>query len=325
MKWGEHIYLAKVAARNRDFLISQDFIEGVKYPDRVGKGGGQVLGVEVGFPHHSRTQKRISLLVRSLRKRKLDEGEVDPFALGALCHLVQDSEVPPASDIHHEEIQRALHEVRYSPSGFEMKQELLDGLVLSEVSTLVSTQGMEPREKLRQGFLKTDQIIGSITRERYLPDEYMDGYMQDKESLEGKKRTRVSYWLLTYLSMVAPYFAFVDRKAIFQKDMVKRYSFVRKGLGFKTLISSLGLFTTILGAHLGILHTFTLKISEYLSLPGILTHVLFRLSSGGVDLLSLLLILSFLLPLFGQLSAFFLTTSRMIREQTEWFKFPDER
>lgn len=326
MKWADHIYLTKIAARNRNFPITEELIEGVKYPDEVGETGGAVLGVDVGYPHHSDTKKRVDILVESLRGIKLEEGEVDHFALGALCHLVQDSEVVPSNHPDHQAMQDGIRNTLYSPDPADKGQELWDGYVTQtgNIASLTSKQSVDSEEALRQGFLKTDQVLGSISRKRELPQEYVEEYEKEKKDLEERDKSIKLYWLFTYLSLGAPFFALFDRKAFFQKDIVKKYSFVKENLLYKGVISFLGLFLTSLSSYLGVIDTFTKSVVDALKLPAFFSQPIFQLSQGHVDLFSILILTSFLLPFMGQVIAVFFPIEGEIRKQCDWFKFPGE-
>lgn len=296
MKWTDHIHLTKVAAKNRGHRITSELIDGAVYPDKVGESGDYILGVNIGWPHHLRTRARIHKLIKNLRKWKLKSGRTDDMALGVLCHLIQDSEVVPFSHPDHEWMQEAIREETFIPRRSVLEQPLPDGNLLRKSSAAYLSSrrnNMEPVGALAEAFKKTDMVLGSLVRERDLPQEYREQYNEDKDQLGSIKRRL--YWFLTYFSIFAPIFAYIDRKAIHQKDIVKRYAFVKEGLVAKTIFSFSGLVTT--------------------SVLTILYH----------NPLLFLLVLSFFLPLSGQFVAASMPISEKMRYQREWFVFPGER
>ncbi|GEM_PF-6741300 len=241
MKWTNHIDLSKKAMFSYNIRYTSDLINGVIYPDRVGQQGGQVLGVDVGYPHHAKTKSRIKKLLINLRKKKLESGVIDQFSLGVLLHLVQDSESFSFSHPNFEWFQTAMKDIKidrrvqYEEVPF-LGQNITKNEHLSYLSSM--NQLCEPPVSLYNGYIKTKMVVRSLCSPNKLPHHLKESYIKNKASLAKKKISRTMYWLFTYLSPLAPLNLFADLGAIKSKTMVERYkrakdtSFIKGGVSF---------------------------------------------------------------------------------------------
>lgn len=302
MKWKSHIRITLGIARKLGIRNLEELKKGVILPDRQGKMDiYYLLETDISYPHHYGTQGRIETLISNIRKKKLKTGVFDYLAIGALCHLVQDSEALPAKDIEHKvysdqidnvDISYKLKKTNFgSPNGWLLEQ--------NKLKWLSRRYGSQPNDSLFYSYMKTEQVLRSI----FKPDKFPKGkkYLKLHDEIHDSKFRRISYSLLTYIPPLGIFNAIMDRKGIFQNDLVKRYIIAKKNSIKKILISSISF----------VMFLVLLKFTDILS---------------GVDIpyFTTIIILLILLPLLGQIIPHSFSIDEEMERRVDWFKFPDE-
>ena len=280
MKWTSHRECTSAIASDMG-LPQKPMTEGCIYPDRVGmheaNKGNSVEGVNMGYPHHSGTDDRIRSLIVRLRKKVLNRDKIDPFVLGCLCHLIQDRAVHPYSDSRYQDFMDDVARFRIK---YEWRMEYLtlwDGSILNNLSDVLTLDNPHnPEGALKEGYQKSLVILRSVLQNPYLPDDLQKRYAYCELFLRSHKKTRYAYWMFTYLNPLAPIYFVLDVNAIFSRDIVKRYGYIKKGTVPKWIIliylaafvyiinfSFLGLWT-LLFSFAGIMITTRFNVPEEL-------------------------------------------------------------
>ena len=240
MKWTSHRECTSAIASDMG-LPREPMIEGCIYPDRVGmheaNKGNSVEGVYMGYPHHYDTDGRVRSLILLLRKKVLNRNKIDPFVLGCLCHLIQDRAVHPRSDSRYQDFMEDMARFRIK---YEWRMESLplwSGSILNNISEVLTLDNPHsPEDALKEGYQKSLVILRSILQNPYLPDGLQKHYAHCELFLRSHKKTRYAYWMFTYLNPLAPIYFVLDVNAIFSRDIVKRYGYIKKGTVLKGII-----------------------------------------------------------------------------------------
>ena len=79
-----------------------------------------------------------------------------------------------------------------------------------------------PKMASKEGYQESLFILKSPLQDSYLPAEFQPIYKDCKKVLRTRKKLRYTYWSLTYLNPLAPFNAYVNRKALVEDNIVKR-------------------------------------------------------------------------------------------------------
>ena len=242
MKWKSHREVTKVIADDLG-LDTKKMLKGSVYPDRVGmkKQGKDVYieGVAMSYPHHKQTNYRIKKMVLRLRKKVLNGEKIDSFTLGCLCHLIEDRVVFPHAHRKFEEFERDVAKYKIKNEWREEHIPVKDGAILKELRKILKLDNPnDPESALKESYQETLLILKSLLlNPPYLPKSFQPLYGNCKKHLKTRKKLRYAYWLLTYLNPLAPLNAIIDREAIANRNIVKRYGFVKRGAIWKGVFS----------------------------------------------------------------------------------------
>ena len=240
MKWTSHLECTSAIASDMG-LQQKPMMEGCIYPDQVGMNkankGNSVEGVNMDYPHHYGTDGRIRSLILRLRKKVLNGDEIDSFVLGCLCHLIQDRAVYRYSDSRHQDFTDDIARFGIKDEWRMESLPLWDGSILNNLSDVLTLDNPHnPEGALKEGYQKSLVILRSILQNPYLPDGLQKHYAHCELFLRSHKKTRYAYWMFTYLNPLAPIYFVLDVNAIFSRDIVKRYSYLKKGTVLKWII-----------------------------------------------------------------------------------------
>jgi len=303
MKWSSHIRMTLSIGRKLGIQNLEDIHSGVLLPDKVGTMDKYLLlGADISFPHHFSNDEKIKNLLYNIRKDKLTYNKVDHLAVGALCHLIQDSEALPSRNPQHlqysEQIDYIKLPLRYDHIHFGSP----DGWLLDKdkIRWISGKSGSTPEESVFYSYMKTEQVLRSILQPRKLP--------KDKDYIKSYKIISKSYFkrkaqsLLTYLNPLGVVNAIIDRKALFQKDLVKKYTITKKNAPKKVITSILGCLI-----FLG-LFNYTDMIPR-IDIPYFL------------ELISFI----FFLPILGQILVYSFPLGEEMQRKADWYIFPNEK
>lgn len=240
MKWTSHLECTSAIASDMG-LQHKPMMEGCIYPDQVGMNkankGNSVEGVNMDYPHHYGTDGRIRSLILRLRKKVLNKGEIDPFVLGCLCHLIQDRAVHRYSDSRHQDFTDDIARFRIKDEWRMESLPLLDGSILNNLSDVLTLDNPQnPEGALKEGYQKSLVILRSVLQNPYLPDGLQKHYARCELFLRSHKKTRYAYWMFTYLNPLAPIYFVLDVDAILSRDIVKRYGYIKKRTVLKGIV-----------------------------------------------------------------------------------------
>jgi len=246
MKWKSHFAVTRALAEDIGLDISQRkrMVEGSVYPDKVGmgevKGKLSIFGVPLTYPHHKETNERIHQILLGMRKVILNEKKLDPFDIGCLVHLIQDRVVFPHADPRFEEFQRAVAKYKIKDEWRMENVPLMDGAILDALPKILRLDNpYDPEAALKEGYLESLLILKSLLQKPFLPEKLQPTYIDCKKQVKSNKKLRYAYWLFTYLNPLAPVNAYLDKKAIANHNIVKRYGFVKEGAIWKGALSIL--------------------------------------------------------------------------------------
>jgi hypothetical protein len=240
LKWKSHRECTKVIAKDmgldRDHFNS--ILEGCVYPDKVGFKNEGLMGVPISFPHHKETNQRIYQILVNMRKRVLKGDGVGAFEIGCLAHLIQDRVTFPHAHPNFDDFQNGVAKCRIKSEWREEDVPVLDARVLDELDNILTLNNPDDPEKaLKEGYQETLLVLKSVLQDSNLPDEYRPAYKDCKSKFKSLKKSRIFYWVSTYINPLAPLYAILDSKAIANSDMVKRYAYVKKNVIWKGIVS----------------------------------------------------------------------------------------
>lgn len=244
MKWKSHRECTKAIAEDLGLDISQRerMVGGSVYPDKVGmgeaKGETSIFGVSLTYPHHKETDLRIRQILLRLRKEILDGKKLDLFYIGCLVHLIQDRVVFPHAHPRFEEFEGAVAKYKIKEEWRRENIPLMDAAILNALDNILTLDNPNnPEAALKEGYQESLLILKSLLQNPYFSVKFQPIYGECKKKLELRKKTRSAYWLLTYLTPLAPLNAILDRKALANRNIVKKYSYVKRGAIWKVLLS----------------------------------------------------------------------------------------
>jgi len=247
MKWKSHREVTRALAEDLGLDISQRerMVEGSVYPDKVGmgkaKGKSSIFGVPLTYPHHKETNERIRQILLRMRSSILDGQKIDPFDIGCLAHLIQDRAVFPYSHSNFEQFELEIAKYRVknewrNPTAVPT----VDGRILNALPNILTIDNPnDPEAALKEGYDESLLILKSLLQPPNLPSDLQPIYERTKKSISSKIILRYAYWFLTYLNPLAPVNAYLDRKAIANQNIVKRYGFAKEGAIWKGTLSIL--------------------------------------------------------------------------------------
>ena len=216
-------------------------LEGCVYPDKVSMNKSVTIeGVQLCHPHHKETDQRIRDMLLQLRSKKLKDENVNPFSLGCLCHLIQDGVVVPSAHPKFVEMTRDIAKYKIKDEWRRENIPVMDGAIIDEIPNILTKVNPDnPEEALKKGYQNSLLMLKSILQDPCLPAKFQPIYEDCKKELKAREKTRYAYWPLTYLNPLALLNAFVDRKAIAEENIVKRYGYVKYGIIWKGMLSLL--------------------------------------------------------------------------------------
>ncbi len=228
MRWGAHQriggYIAKICK-----LDTVEMVEGSVYPDKVGMKkirDNNPYGVDFSYPHHKNATEKVRKLILELRKQRL-RGEIHPFYLGALTHLIADRWCYSydAGRIF-DQFENCLEKVEINPRWSHVG--IMDGKILNVIPYRYPFQGFGPkpgeREAMKGAFQDCLITIKSILSNIYPPPRYWNYYHEAENSLEKQNTLRGLYWLLTYLHPLFLVTAILQVNTLAEKNMVIKYA-----------------------------------------------------------------------------------------------------
>lgn len=306
MRWRSHIRITLSIARKLGVKNLEQLKNGCILPDQKGEMSSYYIKkTDISYPHHHSNDEKIKSLIKNLRKDKLKNDNEDYLALGALCHLAQDSEVVSASNPNYE---NSVDEIDKTPIPDKMKNIdygspngwLLDKHKIKWIST---NWGANVEDSMFYSYIKTEQIMRSILQPSRMSKD--KDYKKTRKNLIDLSFRRKIYTILTYISPIGFINALIDRKGLFQKgffknDMVKKYTIAKKNI-YKKIIASI--ICTI-----GLYTVFRINL----------------LSKINFEYLFEVLLILFLLPILGQIIINSFPIDEDMEKKAEWFIFPYE-